>query len=114
MLCCVLLAAADRSRGHMSHPWSSSTTSNKLGCRVLFGGWSIRRWAVVRQAQAVLAGALCATRARQRGSGWLSILLKIRRCKFLTHTFAHRCVGRVAPMVLARHHMPFNPAGTEG
>ena len=66
MLCCVLLAAADRSRGHMSHPWSSSTTSNKLGCRVLCGGWSIRRWAVVRQAQAVLAGALCATRARAR------------------------------------------------
>ena len=36
----------------------------------------------------------------------------IRRCKCLTRTLSHRCIGRVVPMALAPHHMPFGPAGT--
>ena len=38
--------------------------------------------------------------------------LQCRRCKCLTRTLSHRCIGRVVPMALAPHHMPFGPAGT--
>ena len=41
MLCCVLFAGADLSRGHISHPWSSSITRNKWGGLDVGSGWAI-------------------------------------------------------------------------
>ena len=112
MLCCVLLAAADRSRGHMSQPWSSSTTSNRLGCRVLCGGWSIRRWAAVRQAQVVLAGSLLrATRVARKFSDLIKILvgaisrwLILLRIQSRSGCLRHRCTHPYESM--SRNYQP--------